>query len=178
MTLNALSFNAVAPEAAAVDFIAAMGKCVSGVTVVTTDGPGGRFGLTVSAMSSVSAEPPLLLVCINRNNLACSAIDRNGCFAVNVLTGAQQQIAQVFAGQLPVAGGDRFACASWMEQHTGAPVLGQALASFDCYLEQQINLGSHAVFVGRVAQAQSAEGSALAYSQRIFGTLNADANAK
>lgn len=93
------------------EFIAAMGKCATGVTVITTDGAGGRFGVTVSAMTSVSAEPPLLLVCVNRNNLASKAIDQNGCFCVNVIETEQQPVAQVFAGQIKLENGDRFACA-------------------------------------------------------------------
>jgi len=131
------------------DFIAAMGKCATEVTVITTDGPAGRFGVTVSAMSSVSAEPPLLLVCVNRNNLAYAAIDHNRCFCVNLVAAEQQAVAQVFAGQLKAEPGDRF----------------------DCRIEQQINLDTHTVFVGRVVAVQSREGSPLAYSQRSFCNL-------
>ncbi|MGH8354350.1 MAG: flavin reductase family protein [Pseudomonas sp.] len=158
-------------ELAPADFIAAMGKCATGVTVITTDGPAGRFGVTVSAMSSVSAEPPLLLVCVNRNNLAYAAIDHNRCFCVNVVDAEQQAVAQVFAGQIKLAHGDRFDCADWTRLATEAPVLQAALACFDCRIEQQIDLGTHTVFVGRVIAVQSREGSPLAYSQRSFCNL-------
>ncbi len=93
------------------EFIAAMGKCASAVNVITTDGVGRRFDVTASAMSSVSAEPPLLLACVNRNNLASAAIDQNGGFCVNVVEAEQQQVAQVFAGQIKLEHGDRSACA-------------------------------------------------------------------
>jgi len=92
------------------DFIAAMGKGATGVTVITTDGPAGRFGVTVSAMGSVSAEPPLLLVCVNRNNLAYAAIEHNRCFCGNLVAAEPQAVAQVFAGQLRAEPGDRVDC--------------------------------------------------------------------
>ncbi len=138
------------------DFIAAMGECASGVNVITTDGPAERFG--VSAMSLVSAEPPLLLVCVHRNNLASKAIDQNGCVCVDVLEVEQQRVAQVFAGQIKLEHGDRFACADWTQQAIGAPLLSAALASFACHLGQRIELGTHTRFVGRVAALQGREG--------------------
>lgn len=155
------------------EFIAAMGKCATGVTVITTDGAGGRFGVTVSAMTSVSAEPPLLLVCVNRNNLASKAIDQNGCFCVNVIETEQQPVAQVFAGQIKLENGDRFACADWTQHTTGAPLLDNALASFDCHIEQQMDLGTHTVFIGKVVAVKSREGAPLAYSHRKFCGLQA-----
>ena len=71
--------NAMAkPPGRVEDFVAAMGLAATGVSVVTTDGPAGRFGLTVSAVSSVSAEPPLVLVCINRKSPAMAAVEAPG----------------------------------------------------------------------------------------------------
>src|SRR5690242_13985198 len=79
--------NAMAkPPVRAEQFTAAMGLAATGVSVVTTDGLQGRFGLTVSAVSSVSADPPLVLVCINRKSPAVAAVDGNGVFAVNLLS--------------------------------------------------------------------------------------------
>lgn len=155
------------------DFIAAMGKCATGVTVITTDGAGGRFGVTVSAMTSVSAEPPLLLVCVNRSNLASKAIDQNGCFCVNVIESDQRPVAQVFAGQIKLENADRFTCADWSHHTTGAPLLDNALASFDCLIEHQMDLGTHTVYVGKVVAVQSRDGAPLAYSQRKFCGLQA-----
>ena len=83
--------NAMAkPPVGAAQFTAAMGLAATGVSVVTTDGPAGRFGLTVSAVSSVSAEPPLVLCCINRKSPAMAAVEANGVFAVNLLSGTIQ----------------------------------------------------------------------------------------
>ena len=86
-------------EMAMTGFINAMSRAVSGVSIVTTDGPFGRFGLTVSSMVSVSAEPPMLLICINRASTAHDAIRDNGIFTINVLTSRQQGVANRFAGR-------------------------------------------------------------------------------
>ncbi|MFJ2366084.1 flavin reductase family protein [Pseudomonas sp. NPDC087697] len=161
------------PTADPAQFIAAMGQCATGVTVITTDGSGGRFGVTVSAMTSVSAEPPMLLVCVNRSNLASKAIDLNGCFCVNVIETEQRPVAQVFAGQIKLENADRFTCADWTPHTTGAPLLDNALASFDCEIAHQMDLGTHTVYVGKVVAVKSREGAPLAYSQRKFCGLQA-----
>ncbi len=81
------------------NFIAAMGAAATGVTVITTEGMAGRFGLTVSAVSSVSAEPPMLLCCVNRKSPAVAAMEQNGRFAVNILGSNSRDVAEVFAGR-------------------------------------------------------------------------------
>jgi flavin reductase (DIM6/NTAB) family NADH-FMN oxidoreductase RutF len=149
-------------------FIAAMGRACTGVTVVTTDGPAGRYGATVSAMSSVSADPPLLLVCVNRSNLVAPALDTNRHFCVNVLGAEQQEVSQVFAGQASCSNADRFACAQWQREATGAPVLADALASFDCAVQSQFDLGTHTVYIGRVLSASSRDGQPLLYHRRHY----------
>ena len=92
-----------ADTAPAQDFVNAMASAAMGVSVVTTNGAHGKFGLTVSAWSSVSVEPPLLLACINRKNLIVEAITQNGYFAVNALDDSHEDVARVFAGR-PKAG--------------------------------------------------------------------------
>lgn len=159
-------------EIQSMSFVQAMGKCVTSVNIICTDGPGGKYGVTVSAMSSVSANPPLLLVCINRNNLAYEAIIKNQCFSVNTLAESQHQIAQVFAGQIKIENNDRFSCTEWMALETASPVIANALASFDCALEHHSNFGTHAIIVGRVkAVAFQDEGLPLAYAQQQFRKL-------
>ena len=86
-------------EAISADFISAMAAAATGVSVITTEGSAGRFGLTVSAVSSVSAEPPMLLACVNRKSPAAAAIVENGRFAVNVLGFHNQDVAEVFSGR-------------------------------------------------------------------------------
>lgn len=153
-------------------FVQAMGKCVTSVNIICTDGPGGKLGVTVSAMCSVSAQPPLLLVCVNRQNLAYQAIIENQCFSVNTLAEQQHEIAQVFAGQIKTPNNDRFSCAQWDTLSTQAPVLEDALASFDCVLEHHSDFGTHAILVGQVKSvAYQHQGLPLAYAQQKFRKL-------
>jgi len=103
-------------------FLGAMGRAVCMVNVVTTDGPAGRFGATVSAMSSVSADmsPPTLLICIHQGGATAPALVRNGVFCLNILREAQQGVADCFAGRVKTASGDKFDCANWSRNPTGA----------------------------------------------------------
>ncbi len=152
-------------------FIAAMAGAATQVSVVTTDGPAGRFGVTVSAFSSVSAEPPLVLVCINRRSLAVEAIEANGAFCVNLLGDDQSDIANCFAGRSGVIAPYDFNCADWLDAATSAPVLSGALANFDCTVETGYDAGTHRIFIGRVARALSRDAAPLAFSQRAYQAL-------
>ena len=150
-------------------YVNAMGCAVTGVNIVTTDGPGGRFGLTVSAVSSVSADPPMLLVCINRHSPACTALQTNKVFCVNMLSTRHKQISDTFAGRPENGKPYDFACASWETAVTGAPRLVDALSTFDCVLETARDAGSHTIFIGRVLEAKAGCGSPLLYSRRAYG---------
>ncbi|HTN96178.1 MAG TPA: flavin reductase [Nordella sp.] len=151
------------------DFISAMRQVASGVSVVTTDGPAGRAGLTVSAMCSLSADPPALLICINRQSRAMDILRRNGVFCVNVLAIEQMEVARIFAGQSRAPSGDKFASARWEELVTGAPAAQDALAVFDCRIAQGMPYGSHDILVGAVAEARMREGLPLVYANRAYG---------
>ncbi|HEY0200930.1 MAG TPA: flavin reductase family protein [Burkholderiaceae bacterium] len=157
------------------EFLQVMGQCATSVNVVTTDGVAGRSGATVSAMCSLSAEPPLLLVCLNQRSNTRSAIHRNACFCVNVLASdAQgQRVAQVFAGQSELHATQRFDCANWEPLETAAPALDSALAVFDCEVERWLDQGSHTIFIGRVVAVRKQAGSPLIYAQRAFHQLQA-----
>ena len=147
-------------------FIDAMRRAASGVTVVTTDGPAGRFGVTVSAMTSVSADPPSVLVCVNNTSRAAEAIGTNKRFCVNLLAHHQTELSDVFAGRLGRA--DRFAGFAWSALGTGAPSLEDALSSFDCRLVESHVFGSHTVFMGLVVAVRSGEGAPLVYHDRAY----------
>ena len=132
-----------------------MARVASGVSVVTTDGPAGRAGLTVSAMCSLSADPPAVLVCINRASRAGRIIRINGVFCRNVLASQQVDIARRFAGQ-PGGEHDKFLKLEWDRFGTGAPVLRNAVAVFDCNLTRGTDYGSHDILIGVVAELTSA----------------------
>lgn len=164
-----------APAVARDQFLAGMRCAATGVTVVATDGPGGRQGCTVSAMSSVSADPPSLLVCINRQSRVAEAILGNRVFAVSLLGAGHKQVSEVFAGRVHTEVGSKFVCGFWDRLTTGAPVLRDAPASFDCRLVETVTVGSHLVLIGRVvATAMADAGPApLVYANQAYHALEA-----
>ncbi len=153
------------------NFIAAMGAAATGVSVVTTEGLAGRFGLTVSAISSVSAEPPMLLACVNRKSPAVAAMDRNGRFAVNVLGFNNKDVAEVFAGRPQSGRPYDFDRHAWEEGSMGQPLLIDATASFECEIECSQDAGSHRIFIGRVVNARRNGAEPLVYCNRTFGRV-------
>ncbi|MCP5153199.1 MAG: flavin reductase [Ectothiorhodospiraceae bacterium] len=152
-------------------FIEGMSHAASTVSVVTTDGPHGRSGVTVSAMCSVSADPPSLLVCVHHRSRAAETIRANGVLCVNLLRDEQVRVSDTFAGRLDGPGGDRFGCAEWATLATGAPVLVDALVAFDCSVRHVFQWGSHLIFVAEVRDlAIHDTGLPLIYANRAYGT--------
>jgi len=151
------------------DFLEGMRRLASSVSVITTDGPGGRAGVTVSAMCSVSAEPPSLLVCVHHLSPACPAIAQNGWFCVNALREDQARISEVFAGRIEAPEGGKFACASWDIGRSGVPVLRDSLATFECRVSQRHVQGTHCVFIAEVVEVASASGRPLVHADRSYG---------
>jgi flavin reductase len=149
-------------------FVTAMARTAAAVGVVTTDGAAGRFGQTVSAATSVTADPPALLVCLYRATAAAEAVLANGCFAVNVLGPAQRGVSDVFAGQGAV--GERYVFDdAWRPARTGSPIRADIPAAFDCVLSHTLVVGTHVVCVGRVVAATSSAMDGLTYRDRGYG---------
>ena len=130
-------------------FLTAMSGAVTQVSVVTTNGTAGRFGVTVSAFTSVSADPPLVLVCINRRSPVVKAIEDNGCFCVNLLDDRQSTVADCFSGRSDPLTAYDFSCANWRLEATGSPCLDQANANFDCTIENAYDAGTHRNLLAR-----------------------------
>lgn len=154
------------------DFLAAMGRVAATVTVVTTDGPAGWAGATVTAMASVSADSkrPTLLVCVNAQGPSAAAIKTNAVFCVNVLAEEHSYIADGFANRFKTAAGDKFFSGSWSKLATGAPFLDDAVAAFECRLVASPQVGTHFVFVGEVEAIHTApDRHPLIYVQRGYG---------
>jgi len=154
------------------DFLEAMSLTAATVNIVTTDGPAGRAGVTVSAMASVSADTaaPSLLVCLHRLGSVAPAILKNGVFCVNVLRADQAHISDVFAGRVRTEDGDRFSCAEWATLMTGAPRVVDPLVAFDCRLTHSELMGTHHVMFGAVADIFIARhGLPLIYANRAYG---------
>jgi flavin reductase len=147
-------------------FRAAMAHWASGVTVVTTVHEGQKIGITASSFSSVSLEPPRVLVCVAKRLYTHKVIEATGIFAVNILSGAQQEIGMRFAGRVP-EGEDRFAGVEVFQDKTGAPLLMDVLAWLDCRLHAAFDGGDHTIFVGDVVAASAVEeGDPILYYNR------------
>ena len=152
-------------------FTTAMRRTATPVSVVTTEGGGGRFGVTVSSLCSVSVDPPQVLVCVHLSGPTAGALRTNKCFAVNILDRRHRHVADSFAGRIERWRADRFACDSWVSLVTGAPVLADGLLVMDCELTRELVVSTHAVFVGTVVGLQSREGAPLLYSDQAYRTL-------
>lgn len=146
-----------------------MGQAVTGVGILATDGPGGRFGLTVSSMASVCAEPPMLLVCVRANNPCVAAIRANASFSLSLLHSSQAHLADGFAGRPRNGNAYDFEDTAWRSQPAGQPHLHGASASFICSLESSQVVGSHIVLIGRVAACTAQGGAPLLYCARRYG---------
>ena len=147
-----------------------MRRLASAVSVVTTAAQGERHGMTASAVCSVSAQPPQLLVCINRNARTHDLIERAKCFAVNVLGAEQVELARRFSlPSMPPA--DRFDHGSWGELITGSPVLRDCVVAFDCRVDTAVESGTHTIFIGRVLAVSEHPGTGLLYADRQFGSF-------
>lgn len=149
-------------------FKRALAQLASGVTVVTTRFNGQPVGMTASSFSSLSLEPPLVLVSINKKLFTHNAITESGCFAVNVLSAQQRDLGLRFAGMLPQVT-DRFAGLETFEAVTGAPLLPSTLAWVDCTVWASYDGGDHTIFVGEVQAVDVSELDVpLLYHNRLW----------
>ncbi|WP_376870697.1 flavin reductase [Albirhodobacter sp. R86504] len=149
-----------------------MARLGAAVTVLTTDGPAGRHGMTASAVCSVTATPPTLLVCVNQSNRSHDMFVKNGALCVNVLGGQHRD----HAGRFAQSGAeDRFDSADWTTSTTGAPVLSDAIAAFDCTIQSRQVVGTHSVFFCEVQDIALCEGErdSLIWCHRNFHHLRA-----
>jgi 4-nitrophenol 2-monooxygenase / 4-nitrocatechol 4-monooxygenase, reductase component len=144
-----------------------IGRFASGVTVITTVADGGDHGTTASAVSSLSLEPPMLLICLNKTSDTQAAIVRSGVFGVNILAEHQDQVAYQFAKK----GKDKFAGVTLQRGRTGVPLVRDALAHLECEVEETVTGGTHTVFLARVQAAAGSEGTPLTYFRGRFGRL-------
>ena len=147
-----------------------MRNVANSVTVVTTDGPAGRHGATVSSFCSVSADPPTLLVCLNREGRTCSAALENQRFCVNVLAETDAAKARLFAGLGVSEDVDPFKEVDWSNHKTGLPVL-EGTTAFSCRLTQTVLATSHQVLIGDVEAIAPGNNRPLIYMNRQFSRI-------
>lgn len=154
-------------------FLQAMSRAAQTVNVVTTDGPAGRAGVTVSAMASVSADTPrpTLLVCIHHLSPAAAPIIGNGHFVVNILRDDQAYIADAFAGRFKDQLPDKFDVTDWLAMASGSPRVAEGLVALDCRVVSFDRIGAHHVVMGEVQQVDLApSGLPLIYAHRAYGS--------
>ncbi|MEM6678206.1 MAG: flavin reductase family protein [Pseudomonadota bacterium] len=146
----------------------ALGAYATGVTIVTTaDAAGGPVGFTANSFTSVSLEPPILLVCLAHTAASYDLFCKSDTFAVNVLTAEQQDIAKVFATR----GAEKFGDVAWEPGARGAPLISGSLARFDCATHERVTAGDHDIFLGRVLAYSRDDGPALIYHSGSFARL-------
>lgn len=148
-----------------------MSRWASGITVVTCRREGGIHGMTASSFTSVSLDPPLLLVCVDRHTRTHEYLRQQGAFGVHILGSDMQDVSDRCAGFLGEEG-------HWLQdvechtEVTGAPILDHALAWMDCKLWQAYDGGDHTIYVGEIQAGGASEGEPLLWFERGYRHLN------
>ena len=147
------------------DLRRAFGSFATGVTIVTTlDGEGWPCGFTANSFSSVSLDPPLLLVSIAKSAFGLSIFSESKGFAINILAQHQRSLSNLFASQ----GADKFANVGWQGRVTGSPLLDKVVAWFDCENYQQVDAGDHVILIGKVVDYQYNSDSPLGFCRGAY----------
>jgi len=150
-------------------FREAMSQLGAAVHVVTTAGPAGRAGVTATAVCSVSDQPAMLLVCLNRRAQIAPILAENHILCVNTLRAGADTVADVFAGRTRCSMAERFNTGTWSELATGAPLLTDAVVAFDCRVLETKAVATHnVIFAGVVAVRLGRPGGALVYHERAY----------
>lgn len=170
--MNELPSRLAADDIPTDAFKAVMRNVAGAVSIITASHGGVRAGLTATSVTALSAEPPTVIVCVNRAASAWPTIEGAGHFAINVLAARHRPIADRFAGRGGFKGEARFAGASWATLITGAPTLDGALAVLDCETEEALERHSHTILIGRIKAIRhaTAEG-ALLYWRGVYGQI-------
>lgn len=147
------------------EFRRALGSFLTGVTIVTTIGPEGEpRGFTANSFTSVSLDPPLVLVCIAHKALGHPVFATAKSFAINVLNEDQKAASGIFASKAA----DKFASVAWRPGRTGSPVLNGSVASFDCDMERLVDAGDHSILIGRVRDFEHNSAPPLGYCRGAY----------
>lgn len=153
------------------EFRAALSRFASGVTIVTTRDAGGRFhGITVSSFASVSLDPPLILVCIEKTTGSHYALLESEFFVVNVLAEGQSELSNRFASQIA----DKFETIDYRLGSGEVPVFNEALVTLECRLAYAHEGGDHTIFVGLVEKSEVADENPLVYWHGNYRRLETD----
>jgi flavin reductase (DIM6/NTAB) family NADH-FMN oxidoreductase RutF len=156
------------------DFRDAMRAFVGNCSVITVGTGEAASGLVVTSAISLSAEPPLLLACVNRSSSSWPLLQEYGCFGWSSLGADHQAVAERFSGFGGVKGAARYDGAGWVRAVTGAQLLADAPAAFDCTIEEMIDRGTHSILIGRVQAVRTTpDKGALIYWNGSYKRLDA-----
>lgn len=136
-----------------------MGRFATGVTLVTARSDEKILGMTANAVLSLSLDPPLILVSVDKKNQMCKFLKKSNCFAINVLRDDQEEISRRFA----TPGPKDFSDLELVESKTGSPVLVNALAFIDCQIVQVVPGGDHDMFIGKPLAGETRDGNPLIF---------------
>jgi len=151
------------------EFRSALSQFASGVTVVTTrDAHDKKHGITVSAFCSVSLEPPMVLICIEKTTGSHYAFGESGAFVVNILASSQSDVSEHFASRVD----EKFGDVEHSLNEDGVPVLTDAIATLRCTLRHSLDGGDHSIFVGLVESVDIRGGNPLIYFDRDYHRLD------
>ena len=154
------------------DFRLAMRRLAGGVSIISAAGLDGPLGVTATAVVSLTAEPPSVLCCLNRSLELETAVKETGRFAVNMLRTDHHDLAKRFAGMHGVRGSAKFELGNWTILPSDVPALFDSLVTFDCRVDDIVEVGTHSVFVGLITQAHFGEsGDPLVYCDGAFASL-------
>jgi 3-hydroxy-9,10-secoandrosta-1,3,5(10)-triene-9,17-dione monooxygenase reductase component len=149
------------------EFRRVLGAFPTGVTIVTARHDNSPAGFTANAFTSVSLDPPLVLICVGNQNATLRTIQSSQAFAVNVMPIEEEALARCFATNGP-AKYERFCDASWHVEATGSPVLDNTLAWVDCRLSASYPGGDHQIIVGEVLALGMRPGTPLLFSAGAY----------
>jgi flavin reductase (DIM6/NTAB) family NADH-FMN oxidoreductase RutF len=143
----------------------------SGVTIVTAAHKNEQHGMTVSSFASISLDPPLLMVALQKTTRTSGMVSRAQAFGVTILSAGQREISERFAGRSDESN-DRLEGIEMETLDTGAPLIKGGLAYFDCRLRQTMDAGTSIIFIGEVVAARQFEGQPLVYHNRQYQRMS------
>ena len=145
-----------------------MGHFATGVTVITTmDKEGSPFGLTANAFTSLSLNPPLVLICVDKGVQCYSCFEESKLFAVNVLSEDQEEISRCFA----IKGSEKFSAIQWHKSDTGLALLDGAISYIECKIVQSCDGGDHTIYLGEIISATASAGRPLLFFKGQYHRL-------
>ncbi|HUB64851.1 MAG TPA: flavin reductase family protein [Methylocella sp.] len=153
-------------------FREAMSRVAAAVHIVTTGGRAGLAGITATSVASITVEPPMMMFCINKSSPTAARVIENGVFCINTLIPSHEALADIFAGRTGHHLDGRFTSGEWTKIVTGAPVLRNAAAVFDCRLVEVKEVMTHLIVIGAVEAVDYGEQTCnLIYAHRRYGAI-------